>query len=261
MNHRLYVITGKGGVGKTSLALAMTLELNRQGKKAKYFSFLQHRPIDLIQKLNLPSLDYELESSAEIYIARKLKSETVAYWIMRTPFFKALFQMIPGLSHMILFGHIIDELEKDPELIIVMDAPASGHALTMFESTYTFETIFKSGLIVKDIERMNRFISTKGNMLTMTVSLPSPMSYQEAIELRSALELKNIELAPLIFNDAFSPILKNCHDLPPLLLHRLKLEEEVFSHEKDNRMIAHFTDDLPNEMIINMAREVSTWPL
>jgi arsenite-transporting ATPase len=51
--------------------------------------------------------------------------------------------MIPGLGHMILFGHIIDELERDPELHIVIDAPASGHALTMFESTSTFETIFK----------------------------------------------------------------------------------------------------------------------
>ena len=96
--------------------------------------------------------------SAETYIAKKLSSEMVAGWIMKTPFFKSLFNMIPGLGMMILLGHIIEKLQNDPDLHIVMDSPSSGHAITMFESSHNFKEMFGKGMIVDDINRMHQFI-------------------------------------------------------------------------------------------------------
>ena len=158
---RLYIFTGKGGVGKTSLAMAMTKHLEALGLNPKYNSFFQDPDRSLWKKLNLPVLDIDLNTSAEMYIGRKLNSKTIASWIMKTHFFKSLFQMIPGLGHMILLGHIIDDLEKDPKLIIVLDSPASGHALTMFESSSNFKKIFRAGMIVKDIDKMHAFLSAE----------------------------------------------------------------------------------------------------
>lgn len=146
---RLYIFTGKGGVGKTSLATAMTKHLEHIGLHAQYNSFYQDPEKSLWKELSLPVFDIELFSSAETYIARKLKSTTVASWIMKTHFFKSLFQMVPGLGHMILLGNIIDELEQNPELVIVLDSPASGHALTMFESSSNFKKFFAPDLSLK----------------------------------------------------------------------------------------------------------------
>ncbi len=264
MPHRLYITTGKGGVGKTTLALGLALHLKKSGKRVKYFSFLQNSPQKILQQLDIDFLDIELIHSAEIYIARKLKSETVAHWIMKTPFFKSLFQMIPGLGHMILFGHIIDLLEKDPTLTIVLDAPASGHALTMFESTSTFETIFQSGLIVKDIERMNSFIRTQGNALTFIISLPNPMAYQEALELRNELIKKNTEIAPLVINDSLTKLLKAETQetfLPDFLINRMDQEKEVLNIESDAYVLEHFNDNDQRERITKVGQEVKSWVL
>ncbi|MBP9681678.1 MAG: hypothetical protein KBD76_09760, partial [Bacteriovorax sp.] len=96
MHHRLYIFTGKGGVGKTALAMAFTKYLESRGINVKYNCFHQTPEKILEKELNLPTIDRRLEQSAEVYIAQKLNSTTIASWIMKTHFFKSLFQMIPG---------------------------------------------------------------------------------------------------------------------------------------------------------------------
>lgn len=236
---RLYIFTGKGGVGKTSLAMAMTKHLESQGHNVKYNSFYQEPERSLWKKLALPVLDIDLPTSAEIYIGRKLNSKTIASWIMKTHFFKSLFQMIPGLGHMILLGHILDELEKHPDLIIVMDSPASGHALTMFESSSNFKKIFRAGLIVKDIEKMHSFLARPGYLKTLITSLATELAINEARDLErelagnsSGLDL-NVEL---LVNDSYLQYLKDNkiseNDLPDFLKIKIELEKEIIGDIK-----------------------------
>ncbi len=253
---RLYIITGKGGVGKTSVAMALTKHLESQGVKVFYNSFFQEPERDLWKKLNLPTLDLNLLSSAEIYIARKLNSKTIASWIMKTHFFKSLFQMIPGLGHMILLGHIIDELEKNPDMVVVLDSPASGHALTMFESSSNFKKIFRAGLIVKDIERMHRFLSNETHLKTLIVSLPTELSMNEARDLEKELLSNesgmNFHLN-LIINDSY---LKYCElekiskaQLPNFLKNKLDLESAIVHEEA---VIPHVDDNSEEKIITQM---------
>jgi anion-transporting ArsA/GET3 family ATPase len=231
---RLYIFTGKGGVGTTSLAMAMTKHLEAQGLNPKYNSFYQDPERSLWKELDLPVLDIELFSSAEIYIARKLKSTTIASWIMKTHFFKSLFQMVPGLGHMILLGNIIDELEKDPELIVVLDSPASGHALTMFESSSNFKKIFRAGLIVKDIERMHNFLASPNHLKTLIVTLATELAMNEACDLKSELDHNTTgpELnVSIMVNDSFLKYLKDNNisesDLPEFLAKKIELEKAI----------------------------------
>ncbi|MBC7429294.1 MAG: hypothetical protein H7336_11820 [Bacteriovorax sp.] len=231
---RLYIFTGKGGVGKTSLAMAMTKHLQAQGLKPKYNSFFQDPERSLWTKLDLPALDINLYSSAETYIGRKLNSKIIASWIMKTHFFKSLFQMIPGLGHMILLGNIIDELEKDPDLIIVLDSPASGHALTMFESSSNFKKIFRAGMIVKDIDRMHEFLGRDGHLKTIIVSLATELAMNEARDLKKELETNTTgpDLhVEVMVNDSFLQYLKDNKisesDLPEFLKNKIELEKTI----------------------------------
>lgn len=235
-HHRLYIFTGKGGVGKTTVAMAFTKYLQSKNINVKYNCFHQLPEKALQAELHLPTIELKLETSAETYIGKKLNSTTIASWIMKTSFFKALFQMIPGLGHMILLGHLIDELDKDPSLVIVLDSPASGHALTMFESTSNFKTIFKTGLVVKDIERMQRFLKGENNLKTHVITLATELSLSEAMDLKNELDNNLTDTdahTDMIVNDSFKKFFeKHLIDgsvLPDFLKQKIELEKDIVS--------------------------------
>jgi len=253
---RLYIITGKGGVGKTAVAMALTRYLASKGVDVFYNSFFQDPERELWKTLKLPTLDLNLLSSAEIYIARKLNSKTIASWIMKTHFFKSLFQMIPGLSHMILLGHIIDELERNPDMVVVLDSPASGHALTMFESSSNFKKIFRAGLIVKDIERMHRFLADKTHLKTHIISLPTELSMNEARDLERELNANETGMnfnLNLIINDSYLRYCKihNVSEtlLPEFLKNKLDLEKAIVHEEV---VIPHIDENSQDAIILKM---------
>ena len=254
---RLYIFTGKGGVGKTTLAMAFTKYLESIGKKVRYNGFYQNPDQLLINSLALPHIKLEMLESAEKYVARKLNSTTVASWIMKTHFFKSLFQMIPGLGHMILLGNLIDELEKDPDLIIVLDSPASGHALTMFESSSNFKKIFRSGLIVKDIERMQNFLNDRTHLKTLVVTLATELSLMEARDLQAELETNLADAVihcSVIVNDSFKKFFEQNNideiELPEFLKQKIELEKHIVS---ELYSLPHIDSSTYPSIILNLA--------
>lgn len=234
--HRLYIVTGKGGVGKSIISMALTLNLKERGIDAHYHPFHQDFDSKLWEKLKLPVFDTDVNKSAEVYIGKKLNSKTIASWVMKTQFFKSLFQMLPSLGHMIVLGHLLNELEENPNKVIIMDSPASGHALTMFESSSNFKQIFRSGLIVKDIEKMHHLLSLEHFLKVIVVTLPTELAVAEANDL--ALSLKKIEaltsLPQLIVNDSYDLYLKNskvdCENIPDFLKTKIEHEERMIGN-------------------------------
>ena len=249
MHRRLYIFTGKGGVGKTTLAMSFTKELQSEGKQVLYYCFYQLPEKKLWDKLDLPVLDLETEKSAEVYIGKKLNSTTIASWIMKTHFFKSLFQILPALGHMILLGHIISELENNPDLIIVLDSPASGHALTMFESSTNFKNIFKTGLIVKDIEKMQSFLNNENNLITYVIANPTDLAITEARELQKELS-ENNKSCSIIINNSYQKFFElyqlDTVDLPSFLESKLVAEKEM---DLQALTFPHLTTNIPEELI------------
>lgn len=226
---RLYIFTGKGGVGKTAFSLAFTRYLQQNGYKAQYNSFDQPAPQEICENFGLNALELTNAQSASKYIEKKLGSAMIASWILKTPFFSSLFDMLPSLGHMILFGHLVELLNSDPELILVMDSPSSGHALTMFESSFNFMEMFKSGMIVEDIKRMHEFLYEKESIQTSILALPTLMATQESAELKTQLQNLHVP-TQLLLNESYLeiPALNQEREkLPEFLLKKLSLEEEV----------------------------------
>jgi arsenite-transporting ATPase len=131
-------------------------------------------------------------------------------------------------------GNIIEELEQNPNLIIVLDSPASGHALTMFESSTNFKNIFKTGLIVKDIEKMQNFLNEKTNITTYIVANPTELAITEARELQKELSensQNNTEQGTIIINNSYQKFCDIFHidqkDLPAFINSKLVAEKEM----------------------------------
>lgn len=232
---RLFIVTGKGGVGKTLTSFALAKKLQETTSKKVLLNSLD-QPVDqkLAKEMGVEVLDLPLLDSTIEYISRKIKSKTLANWVMRTSFFKALFNMVPALGNMITFGHLIDLLEDDEETIIVVDAPSSGHILTVLESPLNFKQIFKSGALVKDIERMLKF-SSSPFIEIWVLSIPTELAVVEGKELYEKIKARGVQNVKWILNNSF---LENDElsdeELPEFLKEKLTSETNITTEHRNN---------------------------
>ena len=237
-----YIFTGKGGVGKTTLALAFCEVLKKHKKKYLYISLKtnklnasdkkMNKPDDVIEQLGINSEVLDLKVSVRGYIAKKLKSETVAKWIVKTPFFQSLVNMIPGFSYVIYLGYLLEKLTDDPELTIVLDSPSSGHALTMLESTKNFNEIFEGGVIYEDTKKMLEVLTSKSFTQINIITLPTTLAVNEALELESSIKSISPEYSVKITcNNCLFSFASNSQ--PDFLKVKISNEEEALRKNKD----------------------------
>lgn len=234
---RLYIFSGKGGVGKTTLSKAFVRHLTSKGHEALYLTFKNQAVSDVqtsgsdMSRDGIREIALDLEECARGYIEKRLNSKLIASWIVKTAFFRALINMVPGFSYMIYLGKILEMGKENPDLIVVLDAPASGHALTMVESTGNFQQIFESGVVFDDTMKMLNKLNDPAYTKIHVVSLPSLMSWQEALELRSGLTARTPVSVGITINNYLYPLLeKDMNTLPDVLrdkaLNEKKLVEE-----------------------------------
>lgn len=242
---RLYIFTGKGGVGKTTLSKAFVRYLQGQGLDAAYMTFqnsslgdVHHGSTDKVVN-GIREITLDLEEAARGYIEKKMNSKLIASWVVKTPFFRALVNMMPGFSYLIHLGKILEMGVENQKLIAVLDAPASGHALTMVEATTNFKQIFESGIIFEDTGKMLSRLNDPAYTKIHVVSLPSLMSWQEATELKASLQERTPVLVDITVNNCLYPLLENHLDELPAGL-RLKAENEkhlVQEHQSEMQCI------------------------
>lgn len=238
-----YIFTGKGGVGKTTLALSFCEYLKSLDKDYTYVYFGHNKIEDKTKQQfkkdkarnssdNVHALD--LKECARGYIAKKLKSETIANWIIKTPFFSSLVNMVPGFSYVIYLGQILEILVSNPEKIIVLDSPSSGHALTMLESTKNFNEIFQDGIIYHDTKLMLDTMKKPGFTKLNIITLPTQLAINESNELKEKILLLENYQVDIICNNSLAPLLQ---DSLPLALKK-KISNEIQAYENNAESIS-----------------------
>jgi arsenite-transporting ATPase len=262
LSKRLYVVTGKGGTGKTSVALALAHDLQKAGKEVLFYQSQPDQAVETAKELNIPILILELYESTEEYIAKKLGQRTIASWILKAPFFKSLLDILPSLGDLILLGHLIEKLEKNPELVIVMDAPSTGHTLSFFESPENFKSIFKTGMLANDIDRILGFLRGKDNLFFLITSLPSIMAVQESMELKRQLEDQELNHYEIIINNYLegNPSLSQLkNEVPDFLKKKMELEKQAISEAQTNIQIPYYMDEDQKLLVQNISHSFDNW--
>jgi arsenite-transporting ATPase len=256
---RFYIFTGKGGVGKTTLSLAFTKYLKDNNKKVKYVYFKTSKlgqdsvnyneVLDLANDIDIETLGLDLYESSKNYIGRKLNSKTIASWIIKTPFFKSLINMIPGFNYLIYMGQILELLDDDPNLILVLDSPSSGHAQTMLEATTNFNQIFQSGVIYDDTARMIKLLTAPDLVKINIISIPTLLALHEAKELK-----QNICST---FQYDIGTVCNNCLvsykdlELPDFLIKKINNESEAIAENQEliKDQIPYLMSENPGQLV------------
>ncbi len=251
-----YIFTGKGGVGKTTLSFSFAKYLQSQNRKVKYVYFesssisdKKSTPVDqgqeLGRQLGVETIGLDLSECAKTYVSKKLKSATIGKWVVKTPFFKALVNMIPGFNYLIYLGRILEYLNEDPELTLILDSPSSGHALTMLEATHNFSEIFQSGVVFDDTKKMIDLMFSENFLQVNILTIPTMMAVHESQDLNKSLQKITQIHTKIICNNTFHDI-DRIEDsvLPEFLQNKILNEQEVVKEHSDT--IAAYVSHSPS---------------
>ena len=197
---RLIIVTGKGGVGKTTSALALTKSLKLQGHNVVYLTLqmgtlrreghtFDHQIIkNLCDILEITHESLVLKSCLTEYVTQKLGSSLIADWIVNTKFFMSLVEIIPGFAQLIYMGRVLQELKLNPSMHYILDAAATGHALTLVESIYNFHKIFTIGPLHQDMQMLKTLFTSENFVKFLLITIPQELSINEFHELKKNLQ-------------------------------------------------------------------------
>ncbi len=223
LQRRLLVITGKGGVGKTTIAAALGLAAAERG--------LRTIVVELGDQHRLPGLFARAASQAdgpggadgaeagagtgageETALAENLWSVTIdldralLQWLQtlggRVPgrvlagsgTFQYFAAAAPGARELVSMVKIWELTREDRWRrraqrydLVVLDAPATGHALGLLHSPHTFSAIARVGPIFGQAEQVRELLEDPAQTGYLAVAQPTEMAIGETIDLQSGL--------------------------------------------------------------------------
>jgi hypothetical protein len=198
-------VQGKGGVGKTTLAHALA-HLASKSHRTLLVSIEDplRKPFDL-QKLS-PTLDHlnnEALSAFEEYAGLKIGAPKLVQIFLQNRFMQYVAKAAPGIRELVLLGKIWHERHHYERIIV--DMPATGHGITLFQSLFNWGALFGSGPLSKDAEAMIETFSDASQVGHVIVSLPEEMPLIESLELRSHLQRIFPSADPLLIANRVFP--------------------------------------------------------
>ena len=193
LDKRLVFVTGKGGAGKTTVAVALGLAAARRGKRVVLCEVAgEARPSELVPELTTIAVDPE-EAKRE-WLRYQLKSRTLAGVLGGSNLFQYLTAAAPGLDELVTMGKVWDLAQLEPRTtgsafdLAIVDAPATGHGLAMLRAPGTYANIARVGPVGRHAERIDAFIRDPGQTGVLAVALPEEMPVNETVEFERALD-------------------------------------------------------------------------
>jgi anion-transporting ArsA/GET3 family ATPase len=216
---RVMIVVGKGGVGKTTVATTLGLTAARAGLKVVIVE-LDGKP-NVAERLgHRGELTYEPHevwsdgtSGGSIFARRLTAHDALTDYLSDRGLARILKRLrssglldmvataIPGLAEVLIMGKIKSlESSKTFDLIVV-DAPATGHARTLLTSAKGVIEAARSGPVRTQAEEVVELLTNKSRCQVMLVCLPEELPVTELIGAAFAVEDEaEVTLAPLVVN-------------------------------------------------------------
>jgi anion-transporting ArsA/GET3 family ATPase len=219
LDKRLVLVTGKGGVGKTTVAAALGLAATRAGKRtvvcevaeqerlAAMFgaSDIGHSELELTPGLFAVSVDPE-RAKAE-WLGYQLRSSTLAGVLGGSRVFQYLTAAAPGLTELVTIGKVWDLAQLERRTggsvfdLAIVDAPATGHGLAMLGAPRTFAGVAKVGPIARQAQRIDSFLHDSASTGVLVTALPEEMPVNETVDFERELHAElGMEVDAVVVN-------------------------------------------------------------
>ena len=199
LEKRLVFVTGKGGVGKSTVALALGLAAAERGKRtivcevgsAEHASRVFRRAEIGFHEVELAdgmwAISIDPDDSMREYLLLQLRVRAMGDLLTRSRIFTYLAAATPGLKELVTIGKIWELAQLDRKVkkgrkydLVIVDAPATGHGIGFLQTPRTFANIARVGPIHAQANALNDYIRDHTLTGVAIVALPEEMPVNES---------------------------------------------------------------------------------
>lgn len=216
-DRRLILVTGKGGVGKTSLTAALARAAHARGARVLVGEVTPtvHSPSPLFALFSKPRFNGEHPTELEprlmgvrlspsgghkLFLRAALKVKLLVEGAMRSAALQRFLAAAPTFPEIGVLYQLVSVLREVEFDHFILDLPATGHALGLAALPKVVNRIVPSGLIGDAIREGNERLADPEYTRAVVVTLPEAMPVAETGELIAGLRKHDVSVGAAILN-------------------------------------------------------------
>lgn len=214
----LLFVLGKGGVGRSTVAVSLAQLFASRGKKSlivqwsledsisRWFQKPQagHSAQEVAR--NIFVMNFEADEAIREYFVEHLKMKVIYKLVIENKHVQRLIQAAPGLHELFFLGRLFWLIELSMKEKgwaydhVIVDSPATGHSTSLFQIAETMASFGFTGPLAYECERVAKLLADPQKTGTVVVTLPEELPTEEVLEFvpKLSAEMKRPPLAVLV---------------------------------------------------------------